>query len=293
MDISVFIAVIGAALLHASWNSVLKNSADRFSTVMMVTLVQAGIALVLLPFFEVLDTASWTWIGVSAVLHVGYMVFLSQAYTHSDLSFAYPIARGSAPLLVALASVVVFAASFSTVQMVAILTISGGILALTLRDRAKVHANGKALFFAFGTAGFIASYTLVDGLGVRAAGSAPSYILWLSLFEGLGMVSFALLRRGLIGFPLWQGRLAHSPSILTVLQRHWRAGLIAGTMSLASYWIAVWAFLHAPIALVAALRETSIFFAVVIAAFALREPVHRVRWISAAAIVVGAGLMKI
>ncbi len=287
MEISVFLAVLAAAMLHAGWNSVLKLGMDRATAVLLITLAQAGIALPLLPFAVQPDTAAWGWIAGSAVLHCGYMIFLSQAYAHADLSLAYPLARGTAPLLVAGISVVFLGAVFSDMQLIAILAISTGILIMALRGDKDGRAGGSALFYALGTSVFIASYTLVDGMGVRAAGASSGYILWLTLLEGLGMILWTLLCKAL------RSSRGPAPSILSAMQREWRKSVIAGAMSLAAYWITVWAFLHAPIALVAALRESSIFFAVLIAAFALHEPVHRMRWISAAAIVVGVGLIRL
>lgn len=283
MEITVFLAVVLAALLHAGWNSVLKLGMDRATAVLLLALAQGVIALPLLPFVAVPDSAAWVWIGTSALLHCGYMIFLSQAYEHADLSLAYPLARGTAPLLVAGISVVFLGAVFSDMQLVAILAISTGILAMALRGDRAGRASGKALFYALGTSCFIAAYTLVDGIGVRTAGTASGYILWLTVFDCLGMILWGLVRRYALG----------GPPVLAAMKLEWRKGVFAGAMSLAAYWITVWAFLHAPIALVAALRESSIFFAVVIAAVALREPVHRMRWISAAAIVVGVGLIRL
>jgi len=287
MEIVVFLAVVAAAMLHAGWNSVLKLGMDRATAVLLLTLVQAGIALPMLPFAAQPDAAAWGWIAASALLHCGYMIFLSQAYAHADLSLAYPLARGTAPLLVAGVSVAFLGAVFSDTQLIAILAISTGILVMALRGDRNGRAGGMALFYALGTSVFIASYTLVDGMGVRAAGASSGYILWLTLFEGVGMVIWTVLRRAL------RKSRDPVPSILSAMRREWRKSVIAGAMSLAAYWITVWAFLHAPIALVAALRESSIFFAVLIAAFALHEPVHRMRWISAAAIVVGVGLIRL
>lgn len=287
MEITVFLAVVVAAMLHAGWNSMLKLGTDRATSILLLTLVQAALALPILPFVERPDQAAWGWMATSAVLHCGYMIFLTRAYEHADLSLAYPLARGTAPLLVAGVSVAFLGAAFSETQLVAILAISTGILVMALRGDRDGRASGKALFYALGTSVFIGSYTLVDGMGVRAAGASSGYILWLTLFEGMGMVLWTLARTRL------RGSDRPAPCILSAIQREWPKAAVAGAMSLTAYWITVWAFLHAPIALVAALRESSIFFAVLIAAFALREPVHRLRWISAAAIVVGVGLIRL
>lgn len=275
MGNGVFLAVLLAALLHAGWNSVVKLGLDRVSTVLLLALVQAGIAIPILPFVSAPAIEAWPWIITAAVLHAGYKLFLIQAYAHADLSQVYPLARGIAPLIVTLVSVAFMGATFGGMDMLAIGAISSGILLMALRGSASGRMRGKALFYALGTAGFTASYTLVDGVGARAAGTASGFILWMVIGDAVIMAGFAALTRGCAAFP--------------ALLAHWRTGFAAGAMSLASYWIAVWAFTQAPIALVAALRESSILFATLIAAFMLRERVGGWRW--ASALLIGCGLI--
>ena len=267
-----------AALLHAGWNSLVKMGLDRVSTLLLLTLVQAGIAIPLLPFVAQPAVAAWIWILASAALHVGYKVFLMQAYSHADLSQAYPLARGSAPLIVTVISALILGATFTPGSVAAILAISLGILMMTAKGSSSGWMRGSALFWALGTAGFTASYTLVDGVGARIAGTSAGFILWMVIGDAIGLTAFAAWTRGRAAF---SGLL---PS--------WKTGLAAGAMSLGSYWVAVWAFTQAPIALVAALRESSILFATVIAALVLREPVNRWRWISACIIACGVALMR-
>jgi drug/metabolite transporter (DMT)-like permease len=279
MENHVFVAVLVAALLHASWNSVVKLGLDRVSTVLLLALVQALIAAPILPFVAQPASEAWPWIIASAALHVGYKVFLVRAYAHADLSQAYPLARGTAPLIITLVSIVFLGVSLDAIALLAIFCISAGILIMAAHGSSAGRMRGKALFFAIGTAGFTASYTVVDGIGARLAGTASGFILWMVIGDAIGMVGYALWTRGTAAFP------AMLPA--------WKTGIAAGAMSLGSYWIAVWAFTQAPIALVAALRESSILFAVLIAAFVLRERVSGWRWLSACAIVVGIALMKV
>ncbi|MCB9944515.1 MAG: EamA family transporter [Geminicoccaceae bacterium] len=279
MENHVFAAVLVAALLHAGWNSVVKLGLDRVSTVLLLALVQALIAVPILPFVPQPANGAWPWIIVAAVLHTGYKVFLVQAYAHADLSQAYPLARGTAPLIVTLVSVAVLGVSLDKTEILAISCISAGILVMAARGSSEGRMRGKALFYAAGTAGFTASYTLVDGIGARVAGTSSGFILWMVIGDAIGMVAYALRTRGTTAFP------AMLPA--------WKTGIAAGTMSLGSYWIAVWAFTQAPIALVAALRESSILFAVLIAALVLRERVSGWRWLSACAIASGVALMKV
>lgn len=279
METPVFLAVLMAAFLHAGWNAVVKLGLDRVSTVLLLALVQALIALPLLPFVPVPAPQAWAWIATAAMLHSGYKIFLVQAYAHADLSQAYPLARGTAPLIVMVFSALMLGETFGGQELAAIIAISCGILLMAAKGSMQGRMSGRALFFAFGTAGFTASYTLVDGIGARTAGTPSGFILWMVLGDAAVMCLWAGLRRGGRAFP--------------ALLPAWKTGLAAGAMSLGSYWIAVWAFTRAPIALVAALRESSILFAVLIAAFVLREPVSRWRWISAGAIATGIVLMKL
>ena len=274
----VFMAVLLAAFLHAGWNSVVKVELDRVSALLLMALIQAAIAIPLLPFAAQPTSESWIWILASAALHVGYKIFLMQAYSHADLSQAYPLARGSAPLIVTVWSVVFLGVTFTPSSVAAILAISLGILLMTTKSSSSGRMGGSSIFWALGTAGFTASYTLVDGVGARIAGTSSGYILWMVIGDAIGMMTFAALTRGRIAF--------------SAMLPAWKTGIAAGTMSLASYWIAVWAFTQAPIALVAALRESSILFATIIAALALRERVNRWRWVSACFIVGGVVLMK-
>ena len=281
MDMSLCLAVLAAAFLHAGWNSVVKVGLDRFSAVLLLALVQAAIAVPTLAFVPAPAPASWAWIAVSALLHMGYKIFLVNAYDHADLSQAYPIARGSAPLLVFLYSLLCLGVSFTATETTAVLAISGGVLVMAIRSEngrgERRRMRGAALLFSLGTAAFTASYTLVDGTGARVAGGASSFMPWMVIGDAIGMTVYAAWSRG----GAW---------VASVLPA-WKVGLCAGAMSLGSYWIAVWAFTAAPIALVAALRETSILFATVIAAIVLREPVTRWRWISAACIAAGVVLI--
>ena len=276
MDAAVFLAVLLAAVLHAGWNSILKLGLDRLSAMLMLALVQAGIALPLLPFVARPDAAAWGWIAAAALLHTGYKLFLVQAYAHADLSQAYPLARGTAPLIVTVVSAAVLGEPLSLGGLLAILAISAGILAMAAGGPGRM--GGRAVGFAVATAGFTAAYTLVDAVGARAAGTAAGFILWMVVGDALAMTLYARLVRGRSAFAGFR----------TV----WASGLAAGAMSLGAYWIAVWAFTQAPVALVAALRETSILFALIIAAVVLREPVGGRRWLSAAAIAAGVAAMR-
>lgn len=279
MDTTVFAAVLFAALLHAGWNAAVKVGLDRFSSILLLAIVQAAIALPLLPFVPLPAPEGWWWIGAAALLHAGYKLFLIQAYAHADLSQAYPLARGTAPLIVSVVSILFLGVTFSGLQIAAIVAISAGILVMAFNGSDAGRMQGKALFYAMGTAGFTASYTLMDGVGARVAGTPSGFVLWMVIGDAMVMVAFAVAARG--------------RGVFRALVPAWKTGLAAGAMSLGSYWIAVWAFTQAPIALVAALRESSILFAILIAAFVMREPVSRWRWTSALLIAGGVVLTRL
>jgi drug/metabolite transporter (DMT)-like permease len=201
-----------------------------------------------------------------------------KAYETADLSIVYPLARGTAPLIVTAFSIAFLGVVLAPTSLLAILAISFGILLMAAKGAAAGRLTGRPLFFAIATAAFTASYTLVDGIGARIAGTATGFILWMVVGDALCMVAYAGLTRG-------------RNAIRAVLPE-WKAGFAAGALSLGSYWVAIWAFTQAPIALVAALRESSILFAVLIAAFVMREPVNGWRWASAISIAIGVALIK-
>jgi drug/metabolite transporter (DMT)-like permease len=280
VDSLVFAAVLAAALLHAGWNAVVKVGLDRFSSVLLLALVQSGLALMLLTFFRAPGAASWPWLVASALLHTGYKLFLIRAYRHGELSQVYPLARGTAPLIVAVVGASFLGETVTAGKTLAVLAIALGVMVMSLRGGAELTAiPGRALAWAIGTAAFTASYTLADAVGARLSGSVSGFTLAMFVLDGLGMLTFALLARG--------------RSALAKLVPAWRSGLAAGTMSLLSYWIAIWAFTRAPVALVAALRETSVLFAMLIAVLILKEPAGRWRWAAAMLIAGGVVLLRV
>jgi drug/metabolite transporter (DMT)-like permease len=278
IPVPVFAAVLVAALLHAGWNALVKTGLDRFSSILFLALVQGGIALVLLPFFDPPARAAWPWVLAGSALHSGYKLVLIQAYRHGDLSQVYPLARGTAPLIVAVAGALLLGEGMSPVRLAAILSIAAGIILMARRQRGNASLGRLGLGFAMATACFTASYTMADGVGARIAGAASGFTLWMFVLDGLFMLAYALVTRG-------------GAAIMNMLPA-WRGGTAAGAMSLGSYWIAIWAFTQAPLAMVAALRETSVLFALLIACFLLGERVGALRWAAAALIVAGIVLMR-
>lgn len=278
MDLIVFFAVLAGAAMHAGWNALIKTGLDRTATVLLLALMQSAISLCLLPFFALPNVASWPWIALSAVLHTGYKMFLIRAYAHGDMSQVYPLARGSTPLIVALFGVLVLGESVTPMKTLAIVLIGGGVMAMSLRAGDMERISGKALLYALITALFTAGYTLVDGVGARIAGTASGFTLWMFVADGVLMTCCAVLMRG--------------RSVFGQLHGNFGNGLAAGALSLGSYWIAIWAFTMAPLALVAALRETSVLFIMLIAVFVLGEKAGPQRWAAAGLILAGIVLMR-
>jgi drug/metabolite transporter (DMT)-like permease len=278
MSAAVFFAVLFAALLHAGWNALVKLGLDRFSSILVLALFQSAIATVLLPFFAGPAAAAWPWLLTGSALHTGYKLFLIRAYRHGELSQVYPLARGAAPMIVALAGAVLLGERLSIAGVAAVLAIAGGILLIALGGAGALRLSRSASAWALGTACFTAAYTVVDGYGARLSGTAAGFALWLFLIDGVLMAAVALAIRG--------------PAAFAALRPAWRGGLAAGAMSLGSYWIAIWAFTEAPLALVAALRETGILFALLIGFLFLRERIDPARWAAAGLIVAGILLMR-
>jgi drug/metabolite transporter (DMT)-like permease len=280
MDPFVFAAVLVAAACHASWNAVLKLRLDPFRTVALIAIASAIVALPFLPFVGLPPAKAWPWLIGSLILHLGYYIGLTEAYRTGDMGQVYPIARGTAPLFTAGMSTVFLGERLGLIGWSGIVILVAGVLLISLhggRDLARL--DRRAVGFAFFTAVTICGYSLVDGIGARTAGSAHSYSVMLFLLDGAMMAVFAFLRNG--------------KATITDMRNHWRAAFTGGTLSLAAYWIAIWAMTVAPIALVAALRESSVLFATAIAVIFLKEPVYASRITAACMIVAGIVLIRL
>ncbi len=274
----VFLAVIGAALLHASWNALLKGSADKLLGMGAVVIGHIPIAMALLPFVPLPNMESLPYLMGGIALHFGYQLFLLRSYETGDLTQVYPIARGSAPLIVALVSVVFLGIVLTGTELLAILIIGTGIISLTLVRRSDGLANGKAALLALITGAFIASYSLVDGMGARSAGTSLGFYCWLAIANGVLMALYLRLR---------------APSTLRALPGAGLPMLLAGgAASFVAYALVTWAFTQAPIALVTALRETSIVFALLIGVFFLNERLSLLKLISTMTTLLGAILLR-
>ena len=280
MSGTVVAVVLFAALLHASWNAIVKSGKDTFLSTVLVSVGAALISLAVLPFVAAPDAASWPYLAASAVAQLAYYSLLAAAYKAGDMSHAYPLMRGSAPLIVALASWPLIGERLSPMQMGAVACICAGILGLYVAARtpATPKNTGRATAFALGNACVIASYTLIDGIGVRLSGAPAAYTMWIFVLNGTGLLLWTLLRR--------------RAGLLAYVQTQWHLAAFGGFGTLASYGLALWAMTQAPVAAIAALRETSILFAIAIAALFLREKISPRRYLAIGLIAAGAILMR-
>jgi drug/metabolite transporter (DMT)-like permease len=268
-----FLVLFGAAL-HATWNAMIKAGSDTLHDTVLVACGAAGIAALALPFVPLPAKASWPYLGTTMAIHFAYFNLVALTYRTGELSFAYPIMRGSAPLLTAFVAALTVREPLSSGAWLGIASISAGILALT----GDSYRRGR---FPFAPAGFgllnavvIVAYTMVDGVGVRLAGIAWSYILWNFVLVPLPLLTLILLTRP-------RAFAAH-------LGAHWKTGVLGGMCTTVSYSVALWAMTLAPIALVAALRETSVIFGTIFASLFLKERFGLVRYLAAGAVTAGA-----
>jgi drug/metabolite transporter (DMT)-like permease len=280
MDPFVFAAVLFAALCHASWNTLLKIRLDPFAANALITVASGAIAAAALPFVGFAAIVSWPWLVASIILHLAYYYGLTEAYRTGDLSQVYPIARGAAPLMTAVISTTALGEDIGLFGWIGILSLVAGVFLLSIRGgRDLTRIDRRAVGFAFFTAMTICGYSLTDGIGARVSGDAHAYAALLFILDGSCMAAFALWRRG--------------QSILTEARIYWKTGLFGGALSVTSYWIVIWAMTVAPIAIVAALRETSVLFAAVISVIILKEQLRPARVIAALMIVFGLALIRL
>lgn len=280
MDWHIFLIVLVAAAFHASWNAMLKLRVEPIVAISLISFACGIVSLPLIPLVSFPNLQSWPYVVASLVIHLGYYLTLAEAYRHGDLGQVYPIARGSAPLITAVGANLVAVEPLPPTAWVGVLVLTSAILLLAFAGGRSLTAfNGRAVTFALLTAGSISAYTLVDGIGARLSDGAAPYIVWLLFLDGLMMMIFGLWLRGI--------------SFLRAFQDNWPIVLAGGALSSASYGIAIWAMTVAPIALVAALRETSVLFAALIGIAFLGEPIRAARIVAVILAFAGLAIMRL
>lgn len=270
--------VLFAALLHAAWNAFIKSGDNKLVETTLLVTGAGAIAAAVLPFVPAPAEASRPFLVTSVAIHCLYFSLVAVAYRTGELSFAYPIMRGSAPLFTAILTAVILGEPIGGGGWIGILLLCAGILWLA-RDGWRSANNQKhALAFALLNAAVIVAYTIVDGLGARASMNAWSYVLWLFFLN-----MFPLLAIGLA---------SNARAVLSMPVKGWVKGCLGGLCSVCAYGLALWAMTQAPIALVAALRETSVLIGTALGALLLKERFGLGRWFAAALITAGAVAMK-
>ncbi|HEU4520664.1 MAG TPA: EamA family transporter [Thermoanaerobaculia bacterium] len=278
MPLTVMLLVLLAALLHAGWNFLVKGLADKQLSMAAVVVGSGIFAAVVLVAAPMPQTPAIPYIAASIVLHVLYQLGLLAAYEAGELSHVYPLARGLAALLVALVSAVVIGETLSPTEVVAITLIGGSLASLSITRQQDGLRNFRAALLACLTAAFIAAYSLMDGHGARAAGTALGYYAWVSIINAV--VFLAAMRRV-------------RPAIINDLRGRWRLVVVGGGLSFIAYAIVTWAFTVAPIPLVAALREASIIFALLLGVIVLRERLDLAKVVATSGTVFGIALLRL
>lgn len=274
----VALAVLGSALMHASWNFLVKASTERLLDTAALAVGGSVVALMLLPFFPLPASESRLWLGLSVFVHIAYFLALIASYKHADLSVAYPLMRGFAPVIVALAAPF-FGEPYRPGLLLGIGLVGLGITLPALLGLRRGITARRGLLYALGNSAIIALYTVLDGIGVRQSGSAISYTLWLFFFDAWGIFAVAAWYRG--------------ADALHHLRRRWRYALGGSVLTIGSYGIVLWAMTVAPIPAVAALRETSVIFAALLGTTVLREKMGSWRAGGALVIALGAVVIRI
>ncbi|HEY1606899.1 MAG TPA: EamA family transporter [Allosphingosinicella sp.] len=276
MAVAAFSIVLFAACLHAVWNAIVKSGRDTLLTTVSIAVAAALIAAAILPFLPSPARASWPFIAASTCVQIVYFVLIAHIYRVADMSLAYPLMRGTAPLLVAILSFSILGERLALFAWIGIFFICAGVLGMAATSRRQPD---KGLPLALLNAGVIAGYTLIDGQGVRLSGAPAAYAGWLFLLIGAALGLWAMTAR--------------RRAFLAYAADNWRLALAGGAGTAASYGLALWAMTIAPIATVAALRETAILFGTAISGLVLKERIGPARIAAACTIAAGAAALRL
>ena len=278
----VLAAVLGAAALHALWNSLVKSASDKFLSSAIVALWCGMAAIVAALVLPRPAEAAMPFIVASALIHIVYFILVGQLYRTADLSVAYPIMRGLAPLIAAIIALVTLGEAPPPIASLGVALLVLGVLAMGASGFAHGRINRPTIIVALINSAVIAIYSVIDGQGARLSGAgsafAFAYNSWADALTALAYLPIILFLRG---------RSAVAAFVLD-----WRRGLVGGLAAFFGYAIVIWAMTQAPIAAVAALRETSVVFAAIIGIVALGEPFHRQRAIAVLVILAGIILLR-
>lgn len=269
-----YLVVLIAALFHAVWNSIIKDSGDKLLTLATIRAIGLLFGISVICFLPPLEMEAVPYLAGASVIHFLYFWFLLNTYRVGDFSQVYPIARGAAPLIVLIFGAVLAGEVLSPTQMIATVMISIGILTLSF---ANEKLEPVPVGYALATALCIAGYTVFSGMGVRLANSFLVYAGWLEAITGVAVVLFAVVRR--------------KGQIIIFARSYWKQGALAGILSISAYAAVLWALKTAPLATISALRETSIIFAAIIGALFFKESYGKYRILASCIVVIGIAVL--
>jgi len=267
--------VILSAIAHSVWNAMMKSAGDRTMTMVAIRVVGLALGLAAVPFVDWPAPAGWKWLALTALVQFAYYALLIRSYEIGDMSVVYPLARGLAPPLTALAAFLVIGEALNPGQIMAVALISFGIMVLSLGAGASRTAAG----FALATGATVAAYSFLAGMGVRSGGTVLGFQAWLEIVNGIAMVGFALLTR--------------RAAFLDHARRHAAAGLLAGVLSVVGFLAYLAAARSLPLGPITALRETSVIFGAVIGTLVLKEGFGPRRIAAASLVAIGIGLLAV
>lgn len=278
MSLGITLLILLAAIMHASWNALVKASRDPLVELATLNLAGGIVSLPLLPALGLPGLAVVPYLAGNVLCHTAYYTLLLNSYSAGGLSLVYPIARGVAPLLVAAVSVPLLGESLGGKALAGLVLIAASIASLAFAGGRR-NFRPRAVFLSLATGASIAAYTLVDGAGARIATNPVSYIACLFVLDGFVLLPAVWLRR--------RGGASER------MRAHWKTGALSGVLAVAAYGIAVWAMTRAPIALVAALRETSVVVAAILGALFLGEPFGKHRVLASIGVALGVVLLRL
>jgi len=280
MSTTVFIAVIFAAFIHSVWNGMVKKHENKYIALTAIVLGHIPLAIMVLFFTPMISINSIPYIFISAIFLAGYEWCLLSAYRLEDFTKVYPVARGSAPIFILIFSLLFFNVNISTFELIGIFTISIGIVVLSFKSFANIE-NYKAILYAITTGFFISCYSITDGFGGKVSASPLNYTAWL-------MISNAI-----VAFPILLIIMKKIEVLKDIFTKGKKIFFVGGSFSFTAYAVVVWAWTQAPVPTVAALRETSIIFAILIGTFFLKEKLNFIKIISIMIIFSGVLLLKL
>jgi len=279
MSTTVFIAVIFAAFIHSVWNGMVKKHEDKYIALTALVLGHIPLSILVLFFTPIISVKSIPYIFISAIFLAGYEWCLLSAYRLEDFTKVYPIARGSAPIFIVIFSLLFFSVSISTLELIGIFTISIGIIILSFKNFKNIK-NYSAIHYAIATGFFISCYSITDGFGGKESLSPLNYTAWLMIFNAI------------FAFPVLLIVMKKTEVFDNIFIKGKKIFFIGGALSFTAYAIVVWAWTQAPVPTIAALRETSIIFALLIGTFFLKEKFTFLKILAVLTIFFGVILLK-